>query len=287
MNFLVGALMSADLSIIIAHYHPNASEVPVPLQRTLRTIAAQQAGLQIEVIIADDGSEYCHPLLATSRTVDVDQQRQFHIATGQPLQAWLQQQGLDSDLIQHWVHLPKRQACMAKARVLNQAVELASSEQLLFLDDDNYLATEQSLTRLCELFTDYDFVIGQVQDGSGRFRPYSSYRVQGTTIAIRKSHFTAMGGFGAWTERYSCGVDSDFWLRLYRWSQQKEHFRACFTNEIITVDSVSKRWKKFTGWSTKRQLRQAFKERYQCKNYKHPKHNPSRDKTRWVENLVV
>ena len=38
-------------------------------------------------------------------------------------------------------------------------------------------------------------------------RSYNSYRVQGTTIATKKEILNKIGGFGEWTEEYSCGVD--------------------------------------------------------------------------------
>ena len=39
---------------------------------------------------------------------------------------------------------------------------------------------------LFNLFESYDFIIGQIKDSNGRLRSYSSNRVQGTTIGIKK-----------------------------------------------------------------------------------------------------
>ena len=48
---------------------------------------------------------------------------------------------------------------MSKARVANEAARIAESQQLLFLDDDNYLISSNSITNILDLFNDYHFII--------------------------------------------------------------------------------------------------------------------------------
>ena len=49
--------MSIELSIIIAHYKPGSS-IENPLNKTLSIIQKQKLNFNIEIIIADDGSNY-------------------------------------------------------------------------------------------------------------------------------------------------------------------------------------------------------------------------------------
>ena len=66
-----------------------------------------------------------------------------------------------------------------------------------------------------------NFIAGQIKDNNGRLRDYKSKRVQGTTIGLNKDIFLQINGFGEWTEKHSCGVDSDFWIKLYNLFQEK------------------------------------------------------------------
>ena len=175
---------------------------------------------------------------------------------------------------------------MSKARIANKSVQLAKSNQLLFLDDDNYLISNNSIRNILNLFENYDFIVGQIQDNNGKLRSYNSYRVQGTTIGTKKDIFNQITGFGEWTEQYSCGVDSDFWIKIFNYFQKNNHLKACYSNQIITCDSHSKRWKKYTRFLKELRLKYKFYNLYNCKNYKNGKYNLSRNKKLWMDNLI-
>ena len=193
---------------------------------------------------------------------------------------------MDYSFIKKWVYLPKLIKCMAKSRVLNYATDLSSNEQLLFLDDDNYFISDNSAENILTLFYKYDFIVGQIKDNNGRFRQFSSNRVQGTTIGIKKDILSSIGGFGEWTEEYSCGIDSDLWIRIYNHFNEYQTLKACYTNKVSTYDSHSKRWGKFTTLFRNYKIRKEFDKRYDCKNYKNKKYNFSRNKSLWIKDLI-
>ena len=124
------------------------------------------------------------------------------------------------------------------------------------------------------------------KDNNGRLRSYNSKRVQGTTIAIKKHIFKQINGFGEWTEKYSCGVDSDFWINVYDCFEKNKNILACYTDKVSTYDSYSKRWKKYTKLFRDMYLKREFNQRYKCKNYRSAKYNLSRNKKLWVDNLI-
>ena len=45
-----------------------------------------------------------------------------------------------------------------------------------------------------------------------------------------------INGFGEWTENFSCGVDSDFWIKVFDYFMINRNLKACFTNQISTYD---------------------------------------------------
>ena len=63
---------------------------------------------------------------------------------------------------------------MNKAFVTNCAVSISQSENLLFLDDDNYFISNNSIDSLINLFKDYDLVFGQIKDNNNRYRAYKN-----------------------------------------------------------------------------------------------------------------
>ena len=71
---------------------------------------------------------------------------------------------------------------MSKARVLNYAYKISQNENLLFLDDDNYFISQNSVQNILYLFNKYSFIVGQIKDNNERLRLFKSNRVQGTTI---------------------------------------------------------------------------------------------------------
>ena len=176
---------------------------------------------------------------------------------------------------------------MSKAKTMNASAKLSKSNQLLFLDDDNYFISDNSINNLLNLFDEYDFIIGQIKDNGGRYRAYTSNRVQGTTIALKKHILFAVNGFGEWTEEHSCGIDADLWIKLYNYSISKDNsLKACYTNSISTYDSHSKRWGKYTKIFKEWNLRKAFKAIHNCKNFRNKKYNLSRNKSLWIDNLI-
>ena len=277
-----------DLSIIIAHYcTERPSKHYDSFLKTLKLIRSQSNNLKIEVIVADDGSSYSKNISQKfSKKIAInDNERYMYYLEGSKLSNWLNSFELNKKLISKWIYIPKTKLCMSKARLWNYATKLSKSENLFFLDDDNYFISDNSLQKLLHLFEQFEVIFGQIKDQSGRLRNFSSNRVQGTTIGIKKQTLKFAGGFGSWTEEISCGIDSDLWIKLYEYHKLKT-IRACYTNQIQTYDSCSKRWKPYTKIFKDFVVKQKFKEIYGIKNYKSAKHNPSRNKSLWIKNLI-
>ena len=220
--------MKYNLSIIISHYHLETQTNP--LHKTLDSIMEQIANDNMEIIISDDGSNYSKDIMSNySKKIEIqNDSRSFYVLEEEKLNVFLNKQNIKNKYINKWVYLPKLIKCMSKARVANQSVELSKSNQLLFLDDDNYLISNNSIKNMLNLFENYDFIVGQIQDKNGKLRSYNSHRVQGTTIGTKKEIFNQIAGFGEWTEQYSCGVDSDFWIKIFNYFQKKKYFKACY-----------------------------------------------------------
>ncbi len=277
-----------DISFIIAHYDPGSKgECRQSFVRTLDSIHAQKGEHNVEIIIADDGSKYENDF-STFSSVEINQNgRTIHHFKDNELLEWLKMEDYNFPEISHWLYLPKDKPCMSKARVLNAATSLAKNELLFFLDDDNFFISENTIYHISQLADTYDLILGQIKDGNGRFRPYQSNRVQGTTIGVKKSIIEAMGGFGEWTEDISCGVDSDLFIKLHGYFSKNPNSKACYTDRIQTVDSLSKRWRPFIPtFFRNRRAKLAFQTQYDCHNYRSVRHNPSRNKSTWIENLT-
>ena len=281
--------MKNKLTIIIAHYYPDTMDYKNPLVRTLDSISKDyMKNKNLEVIIADDGSYYSNSIVENfSKKIDIeDDIRNIYILENEKLKSFLKSQYMNYEFIKGWVYLPKLIKCMSKSRVLNHASRLSNNDYLLFLDDDNYFISSNSANNAIELFNEYDFIAGQIKDNNGRLRSFSSNRVQGTTIGMKKNILFDIGGFGEWTEEYSCGIDSDLWIKLYNYFNSNKNLKACYTNRVCTYDSHSKRWGKFTKIFKEWNIRKKFKELYGCQNYKKAYYNPSRQKNKWIKNLI-
>ena len=128
-----------DLSIIIAHYLPSDNARLNPLIKTLESINSQKNNYNIEIIIADDGSDYTNDIINNfSKKISIeDDKRDIYVLNNNKLNLWLKNKNINTSLISNWVYIPKYINCMSKARVVNQAVKLSSSNYLCFLDDDN------------------------------------------------------------------------------------------------------------------------------------------------------
>ena len=277
-----------DLSIIIAHYDPgNHLDCLNSFQKTLAEILAQKDKYKIEIIIADDGSVSNKNIIRNGAYKINESGKNIYYLTGDKLVKWKIEKGYYYTEITHWLYLPKTDPVMSKARIGNAAISLASSENLLFLDDDNYFITENSIAVILNLLKEYQLVIGQIQDSNGRYRIYSSKRVQGTTFAVKKEILQNTGGFGEWTETVSSGVDSDIWWKLYHYFQKNPKLKACYTSQFQTVDSCSKRWKPHIKQIFRhRAVRKEFNRVHGCPDYRNPKHNPARNKSNWLKDLT-
>ena len=177
--------MKYNLSTIISHYCPETQINP--LHKTLNSIVKQIKNDNIEIIIADDGSNYSKDIMNNySEKIEIqNDSRCFHLLEKEKLDLFLKTQNIENKFITKWIYLPKVIKCMSKARIANQSVKLSRSNQLLFLDDDNYLISNNSIRNILNLFENYDFIVGQIQDNNGKLRSYNSYRVQGTTIGTK------------------------------------------------------------------------------------------------------
>ena len=277
-----------DLSIIIAHYDPgNHPDCLNSFQKTLTEISAQKAEYNIEIIIADDGSTSNEDVIQNSTSQLNESGKIIYNLMGEKFEQWKIKREYDYPEIRHWLYLPKTKQVMSKARIGNAAVKIATSENLLFLDDDNYFISDDSIATILHLLQEYQLVFGQVQDSNGRLRPFSSNRVQGTTFAFKRDIIINAGGFGDWTEAVSSGVDSDIWWRLYQYFQKNPELKACYTSQFQTVDSCSKRWKPHIKQIFRhRAVRKEFNKINGCPDYRSPIHNPARNKTNWLEDLT-
>ena len=277
-----------DLSIIIAHYDPgNHLDCLNSFQKTLAKILTQKAEYSIEIIIADDGSVSNKDIIQNSTSQINESGKIIYYLTGEKLEQWKTKRGYNYTEIRHWLYLPKTEQVMSKARIGNAATSLASSDNLLFLDDDNYFISENSIEVILNLLQDYCLAFGQVQDANGRYRPYRSNRVQGTTIAVKKEVIKNAGGFGDWTEVISSAVDSDIWWKLYWYFQKNPDLKACYTSQFQTVDSCSKRWKPhIKQFFRHRAVKKEFNKIHGCPNYRNPSDNPSRIKSNWMVDLT-
>ena len=275
-----------DLSIIIAHFNPgNHPKCIESFHKTLNSI--NTSNYSIEIIVADDGSMTNKniPKIA-KKSFDQNGKNIYHLSD-EILESWKQENDFNYPIIKHWLYLPKNDQVMGKARISNAAIKQTKSDNLFFLDDDNYFISKKPIENIMNFFKNYQLIIGQIKDNNNRYRPYSSNRVQGTTFGIKKEILINAGLFGEWTESTSSGVDSDLWWKLYHYFKHHTSLKACYTSKIQTIDSCSKRWKPFIKtFFRKRQLIKAFNIQHQCPNYSSAKYNPSRIKKNWLINLV-
>ena len=277
-----------DLSIIIAHYDPgNLPDCLNSFHKTLTEISAQKLDYEIEIIIADDGSVTHQDIQSLGSPITDQDERTIYQLEGNALSTWKIENNFNYSSISHWLYLPQTEPMMSKARIGNIAIGKTSSENLVFLDDDNYFILQNSIETILNLLKEYQLIFGQVQDSNGRLRSYSSCRVQGTTFAVKKEILKNVGGFGEWTESVSSGVDSDIWWKLYHYFQKHPELKACYTSQFQTKDSFSKRWKPHIKQIFRhRAVRKEFYIIHGCPDYRSPKHNLARNKSNWLKDLV-
>ena len=272
-----------DLSIIIAHYRgdENCSEA---LPSLLESIKNQDYKTNYEILIADDGSPVNKKTFIDLPGHSPSETAMIKHLSPAPAEL-LKFYNIPSDVLPSvWAYYDKPNGLMGKAKVQNYCCNLAQGKYLLFLDDDNILQNSHALTHLMELLEkNYDLVIGQIIDNNGRKRTYESNRVQGTTFSMTKELFARTGGFGEWTEKIGCAVDSDIWWKLFQIHQFKT-YSAIYSEILQTKDTCSGRWKKHLKSVFREfQVRRQFFNRYSLKNYKSAKFNLSRKKNIWIE----
>ena len=142
--------MKDSLSIIIAHYLPSQNVFENPLKKTISIIEKENTNHNIEIIIADDGSNYSKEL--TSSFTEEVKDKNIYILKDLKLKSFLDKIQIKSKLIKKWVNLPKKVQRMSKARVVNYGTKLAKNDKFLFLDDDNYFISYNSIDNLLKLF---------------------------------------------------------------------------------------------------------------------------------------
>ena len=179
--------MKNKLSIIIAHYFPKESDYDNPLQKTIEEIEKQLLGNEVEIIIADDGSSYTNQIINdyTKKIEIKNDSRDIYMLEGEKLKVMLNSINLNSSIIKRWIYLPKFIKCMSKARALNYATQFTQNDNLLFLDDDNYFISDNSINNLLNLFNEYDFIIGQIKDNGGRNEEFAFGGIDDTLINAR------------------------------------------------------------------------------------------------------
>jgi len=254
-------------SIIIAHYAPDETYRKI-LKETIKSIRNQVFDGKVEIIVTDDGSDWARDL------INADQEITFY--SKNDIQNCSKLQDLAIDLF----IAKRRDNTYCKAKLWNLATSCSKYSHLIFLDDDHYLKNIKSLRIYSSLFGKYRFIIGRIQESSGLYRLYSHFTVQGTNIGIEKKLLAEVGGFGEYTSQWGRGEDSDIFLKIYQYAQQKSQLPiAGYAGNIITRDMASGRWKKCKG------SEEIFIQGFQTL-YGTPPHdvslNKSRDKKLWV-----
>ena len=277
-----------DLSIIIAHYNPISHPTShLSFHKTLSIICDQKGNRNIEIIIGDDGSPNNNEIINNFSYEIIQSGEKVFCITENKLKNWKINNEYQYSALKKWLYYPKNNNSMNKARLANAAIQTAESDYLLFLDDDNYFISKNSIEETLNHLHDFDLVFGQIKDSNGKLRKFGSNRVQGTTFAIKKEIIQKVSGFGEWTELVSSGVDSDIWWKLYHYFIRNPKLRVCYTSKIQTIDSCSKRWKPFIkNYFRHYIVKKHFYNVHGCINYRNTKYNPSRIKSNWMEDLT-
>ena len=145
-----------DLSIIIAHYNPvNHPNCLNSFHKTLAEISEQKKKYSIEIIIADDGSISNKGIIHKKTSKLNESRKVIYNLANEELEKWKIEKGFTYPELKNWLYLPKTEQIMSKARIGNAATKITSSSNLLFLDDDNYFITENSIEIIINLLKDY------------------------------------------------------------------------------------------------------------------------------------
>ena len=110
-----------------------------------------------------------------SKKIEIlNDERDVYYLEGEKLEKFKNSIMVKNDLIKKWVYLPKIKQCMSKARITNYAATLSKSDNLFFLDDDNYFLSDNSINEIINLFKKYDFIVGQIMDNNKKVRTYKN-----------------------------------------------------------------------------------------------------------------
>ena len=124
-----------SLSIVIAHYCTDKSNQSYDsFIRTLDNIQSQSEKYDIEIIIADDGSNYSKNIINEhSEKIDIlNDERALFLLKKKELKEHLNNFNINNNLITKWLYIPKTKPCMSKARLWNYGIQYSTSNKLFF-----------------------------------------------------------------------------------------------------------------------------------------------------------
>lgn len=125
---------------------------------------------------------------------------------------------------------------------MNQTLELAKNEKILFSDDDGRFSVG-AVDLHCHALDDYHFCAGAIiRDRI--FGRISKSILQGTNYSFRKSLLRALGGYDVAFARSQGGGDVEFWYRIYQYVRANNLPVAFLPGAIQRVTAKSTRRKK-------------------------------------------
>lgn len=258
---------SHTISVVIAHY-ASTPEHRAVLVETVRSIRRQSFPGRVEIAVSDDGSVWSAPLL--------EEGEPHRVFTREEIVAEPRFEGLDIDLFVLGQPSPR----YGKALWWNIAAKRATSDYLVFLDDDHAFTRRDALALFYRYLGKYRFVMGRLLNPTRAYRLYNDRSVQGTTFAMRRELLEAVGGFGEETADWARGEDADIFHKVYVELTRDgfEPRQALYAGEIITVDRCSGRWRGCSGGELE-DFYKGFAERHGVR----PRESPCRDKTKWMD----
>lgn len=257
--------MSNNIDVFITHFDPDKSTLRYRkiLKRNIKSIRNQKFNGKINIIVADDGSQWSEELAPAEgyKTYSKEEILKNEIL-----------RDLDIDLY----IIKKREESFGKAPLLNFAVKQTTSENLIFLDDDHPFLTKKSVSKYFTHLKKYDFVLGSLINQNWRVRRFHYSLVQGTNFGLSRNLFNRIQGFGEHTSQWGCGVDPDLFWRIYEDLSKDSTKKAIFDPFIITRDIAKGRW----HFKSDRDFAKSdFKKRYNTDMH----NNDSRDKKLWMD----
>ncbi len=254
-----------DIDIFITHFDPDKTTLRYRkiLKQSIKSIRKQKFAGKINIIIADDGSQWSEELAPS---------KGYKIYSKEEISKNKNLKDLDIDLY----IVKKREESFGKAPLLNFAVKQTTSNNLIFLDDDHPFLTKKSVSKYFSHLSNYDFVLGSLINQNWRVRRFHYSLVQGTNFGLSRSLFNRIGGFGEHTSQWGCGVDPDLFWRVYKDLSQSSIKKAIFDPFIITRDIAKGRW----HFKSDREFAKIdFKKKYGTDMHK----NDSRNKNLWMD----